>query len=350
MGLEIREIQSLGEFRGAEGNWNRILPTSGEDDIFTRMDWLTAWWEVFGSKREMVLLEILEGKKVVGFAPLMISLVGRIPPWRKLEFIASGPSDRSAVLAENGREDVHRAVWEYVASLGGWDEIEVREMRRGSPTATNAMSAFPNARRAEEVSPFIPMAGSYEKYLESLPRKNRRGLMRCWKRIIEKHDIAYMATRGQKEVRDMFRSFVHLSRARWGQLGKENVLDIPGMSEFVEKSLSALSEKGYVVFHSLEEQDRPIAMILSFEYGRRQMCYLSGFDPEFSVFSPGSLLLSKVLETSHARGLTEVDMLRGGEAYKYRFGAVDRFQIHLSVSRQGGIKSAFRSIREKSRR
>jgi CelD/BcsL family acetyltransferase involved in cellulose biosynthesis len=63
----------------------------------------------------------------------------------------------------------------------------------------------------------------------------------------------------------------------------------------------------------------------------RAYAYLSGLDPAWARFSPGSVLLLQLVEDAVAEGLLELDLLRGREPYKYRLGAEDRFNWRLSL-------------------
>jgi CelD/BcsL family acetyltransferase involved in cellulose biosynthesis len=118
----------------------------------------------------------------------------------------------------------------------------------------------------------------------------------------------------------------------------------------MELAVTSLAREGIPTLHYLKEGGRTIAVGLGFEYLNRYLCYLSGFDPEFSRYSPGSLLDLKLLEICHRNGLKEIDFLRGAEAYKYRFGAVDRKLIHFSTSRAESRKGILGKIAGRPRK
>ena len=61
--------------------------------------------------------------------------------------------------------------------------------------------------------------------------------------------------------------------------------------------------------------------------------YLSGFDPGFAFESPGTILLAHMIEEAAREGRSEVHFLRGGEAYKYAWGGVDRMNAGRSFVR-----------------
>jgi CelD/BcsL family acetyltransferase involved in cellulose biosynthesis len=119
------------------------------------------------------------------------------------------------------------------------------------------------------------------------------------------------------------------------------------MVKFVGRVVTGLAREGIPTLHYLKEGDRIIAIGLGFEYLRRYLCFLSGFDPEFSTYSPGSLLLGKVLEMCYQKGIKEVDLLRGAEAYKYRFNALDRKLVCFRMTRDGVKKSIIEATKER---
>jgi CelD/BcsL family acetyltransferase involved in cellulose biosynthesis len=65
----------------------------------------------------------------------------------------------------------------------------------------------------------------------------------------------------------------------------------------------------------------------------RVHAYLSGFDPQWSRFSPGAVLLGYSIRQAIEEGAIEFDFLRRPEPFKYAWGAHDRFNRELVLSR-----------------
>ncbi len=105
MSLDIEEIRTFSKLRSIQTEWNNILRGSGEDEIFLTQPWLMSWWRTYGEGRGMMVLTVEEDGELIGYAPLMITSRGTVLPWRKVEFIGSGPSDRSGIVAKNGGPD-----------------------------------------------------------------------------------------------------------------------------------------------------------------------------------------------------------------------------------------------------
>jgi CelD/BcsL family acetyltransferase involved in cellulose biosynthesis len=66
-----------------------------------------------------------------------------------------------------------------------------------------------------------------------------------------------------------------------------------------------------------------LAVLYGFVEKDTLYCYLQGLDPAAAHRSPGTVLVGMVLEDAAREGLGAVDFLRGREAYKYAWGAVD---------------------------
>jgi CelD/BcsL family acetyltransferase involved in cellulose biosynthesis len=76
--------------------------------------------------------------------------------------------------------------------------------------------------------------------------------------------------------------------------------------------------------YALRLEGRTAAVFHGFAARDRTSYYLSGFDPAFERFSPGTLVVGHAIEEAAREGAAEFDFLRGGEPYKYRWGARDR--------------------------
>jgi len=63
----------------------------------------------------------------------------------------------------------------------------------------------------------------------------------------------------------------------------------------------------------------------------RLWVYNTGWNPEFGKVSPGWVLLVKMIQWAIENGLEEVDLMRGDEEYKYRFGAQDREVVQVLI-------------------
>ena len=85
-----------------------------------------------------------------------------------------------------------------------------------------------------------------------------------------------------------------------------------------------LLEAGLLRLQVLRLGDAIAAAVLALLGPGRILFYLSGYDAARAYESPGTLLVGAMLEEAVREGRREAHFLRGGEAYKYAWGAVDR--------------------------
>jgi CelD/BcsL family acetyltransferase involved in cellulose biosynthesis len=103
------------------------------------------------------------------------------------------------------------------------------------------------------------------------------------------------------------------------------------MRQFVERIATTFDGAGWLRLEFLEISGHGVAATLSFCRDGAVLFYNSGRDPDVDGNGVGlGLLAFGVLGAMH-EGLRYFDFLRGGEAYKYRFGARDREVVELCV-------------------
>jgi CelD/BcsL family acetyltransferase involved in cellulose biosynthesis len=122
---------------------------------------------------------------------------------------------------------------------------------------------------------------------------------------------------------EMFDALARLHRARWMTHGEPGMLPAH-LEDFHREAARRLLANGNLRMHGLLFGERLGAVFYGYHAGGKTIYYLSGFDPELERFSPGNLVVAQAIqyaiEHDHARAF---DFLRGAEAYKYAWGAVD---------------------------
>ena len=89
------------------------------------------------------------------------------------------------------------------------------------------------------------------------------------------------------------------------------------------KALAGLCERGIARLFALTIGSELAGVYYGFLHRHRAYAYLGGFDPRFAYFSPGAILIGHAIEDALRNGACEFHFLRGREAYKYAWGAVD---------------------------
>jgi hypothetical protein len=85
-----------------------------------------------------------------------------------------------------------------------------------------------------------------------------------------------------------------------------------------------LRERGVLLVSSLFAGDKLLAAHFGSSSDRRLGWWVPAYDPAYSKYSPGRLLLEELMKASQARGDLEFDFLIGDEAYKFHFATHNR--------------------------
>jgi CelD/BcsL family acetyltransferase involved in cellulose biosynthesis len=115
---------------------------------------------------------------------------------------------------------------------------------------------------------------------------------------------------------DFAEDFFSLHAARWHARGEPGVLAAPSLRTFHREALHALFCAGLVRLHALRHEGCVIAAQYVLQHRTCAWSYLSGFDPQWSALSPGTLLMAHSIERAIEEGGRTFDLLRGEEPYK----------------------------------
>jgi CelD/BcsL family acetyltransferase involved in cellulose biosynthesis len=128
------------------------------------------------------------------------------------------------------------------------------------------------------------------------------------------------------------------------------VLALPRRRRFHRALCQKLLAQDRLRLFTLTCDGRAACVLLNYFCDGRYYFFIGGFDPAMMRWSVGTCLFAHVFQTAIEEGAHEFDFLKGAEAYKYRFGAVDRAYVnlsHFSPSLQGRYLQARSSLQER---
>jgi CelD/BcsL family acetyltransferase involved in cellulose biosynthesis len=214
--------------------------------------------------------------------------------------------------------------------------LDLKGIRAGS----RLIEALPGRVRREPmaVAPFTPLPDSPEAYRASLSPQFRKNLRGSAKRLAAE-GVTHQAIRGRAVLQrlDILRE---LHQSQWGS--RSNFL--PVFDRFAAGFAGGCAADEVVV-HELGNDDLVVATVTAFEVAGRMSLYQSARLTDRRWRDATTVLLAAIIDDACARGFSEVDFLRGDEAYKRRFTADHREVLRLvagkgAVGRLGGVTSA----------
>jgi CelD/BcsL family acetyltransferase involved in cellulose biosynthesis len=366
--VERRSIDDI-----PQATWDALAGRNPWSTPFSGWAFQRAWWDAYRSNAHeetlvLVPTDVSLGADPVAIVPLMhrhevepndgplhtkmrhgapSELTPVAPTATAVFFGASYHADYATILAAPADlEAVSDAIATYLAEPSGrrpWDVVDLRRLRCGDGAADALAAAFGAREMAEgwtlnvereDVSPVVtlPMGADMESYLATLGKKDRHEIRRKVRRAEAVGEI--MLDESTDPLGDVD-GFIDLHQKKWGADGL--FPDTPGGAQsrvLIGRLFELYGPDGPLRLTFLTVGGRRIAAGIHFETRDEYLYYNAGVDPDAFDLSPGVLLVYSLTKRALASGVRRLDFLRGNEAYKYAWGAVDEPIQRLLVRRK----------------
>jgi len=329
-------------FRGLESVWNPLLTRSGVRNIFLTFEWLSTWWKHFGHRHRLSIAVVRRGGEIVALFPLMITIR---EGFRQLGMISQKTSPYKDFIIDEG-QDHERIIGNVLGALvdfGGWDllllngfsedSVNFRAFQEASPRFSGSRTIW----RKTEVSLSIPLEGTYDKYWEGLSKNFRKNISRLRKRLPKESKFFwYEDDLDEDKLACLIDKIIDINAFRWVEVkGQYSAFGDPLTRIFYKDLASCFFRKGWLRLPAMIINGEIAAIDLCFKYENKYIGVITGYEPRFSNYSPGNLLIVHTIEKSYKEGLTEYDLLTGDEPYKYQFNPKERRIFTVGFFPQG---------------
>jgi CelD/BcsL family acetyltransferase involved in cellulose biosynthesis len=334
--LIIREVNEYDQLMELQEQWNDVLGKSEDNEVFLTWEWLSTWWRHYGKERELMILLAEDGEKIVAIAPLMRSRY-TLPLFglglRKIEFLGAEQTDyRNFILTEKKAESI-RLFLKYLNKLN-WDCLEFKNIPETAESiSTLRLILGKTQMQNEKVSNtcfYTPLCVSWDAFLKGKSGGMKRSLRRRMKRLEEEYNVAFRRQDDINSVQQGIEIFVHLHQKRWNSKGFQGSFGTdPGFRDFLLDVSKRFAERKWLNLSLLTADDEPVSAALSFEYNNTLYYYHTGYDPAYSKFGVGNLLIMHLIEESIQKGMAKFDFLAGAESYKRSWTPLNRNNLEV---------------------
>ncbi len=331
--FRVEIIRNIEELNAMEEIWSDLLDKCPDKNPFFTFNWICAWWEFFGMGRQLFVMVIYSRGEVCGIVPLMISrevLLGIT--LRKLQFIGVKKSDyMGAIFVEDYELCWRLAIETIYENRSLWDVVELARMREESDAFT-ALSQVLSSREQDikyffkhdnncKGCPTIIMHGDWKQYCDENLSTKTLSKMRAYIRRIEKkadEKISFVEIVDKDKIREAFKEVSDLECRSWKGEEQKGIFKGERNREFLSRVCSVFAEAGVFSIYMLRLDNTLVAYAIGFNYGQKYYFYNTAYDPLWRMYSPGSILLMKIIEECFDKKNTEFDMLQGEDEYKLK--------------------------------
>jgi CelD/BcsL family acetyltransferase involved in cellulose biosynthesis len=327
--MHIERIDTEKEMEALVPDWIGLWQRVPGATPFQSPHWLLPWWRQFGTGMPRIFTARAE-QRLIGVLPLYEL---HEPGCVKLLPIGISVSDYIDALADPAYPDVTDVLIAASCDIPGWQECHLPDLPPDSALSRAAApSGLAETRQSGPCCPVLALPSDPADLATVVPRKTLRDVRQAHARsetvgsvVLDTADLDTI----DLALDDLFR----LHEERWRERGEAGVLADPAVRAFHRDAARAFCEAGVLRLYRLRIGDTVAGVYYGFQHRGNAYAYLGGFDPEMTRLSPGAQLLDHAIRAAITEGAREFHFLRGGESYKYAWGAIDRLNTSRTFRR-----------------
>ena len=334
--LRVEILDQVASLEALVEPWTELWSCARFATPFQHPAWILAFYREL-AVREPRILAAWQGPQLAMLAPFYLWRTTAADDPGALILAGNGVSDYLDALVRPGAEPCAvEAIRFFMAqSRSGWGAADFRDL---DPQASLCLLPWPGATSdatlREEGCPRLAFPSQHvEDALALASRKIRRDLERTERRLAGEGRLEIFVSSHDTLAAD-YEQLVSLHTARWQAAGGSGIFSTDHHRRFFQAAFAGLARAGILRLFVVRLNGEPIAATCGFLHRRHYCHFIAGYDPRWSPLSLGSYVVYVALQAAVSEGAGCFDFLRGKEAYKYRWGAIDyqTYRRRLQVS------------------
>lgn len=318
--LRVEEITALDRLEALAAAWDDLWARAPAATPFASPAWLLPWCRHL-SRAAPWAIACWRGRSLAALSPTFVYRAGAR---RVLALLGGAVSDYQDVLAEDAGA-LEALLGHLATRRGRFDVVELEALPPWSPLlAAVPPPAFASEVGEQDVCPVVPLPPRLEELRTRVSGRFLSELGRQRRRLAREAGPVEIVEAGAATLDGILADLFRLHAERWRSRGGPGVLADARLERFHAEAAHALLARGLLRTYALRAGGQAVGVLHGFAARGRTYAYLQGIAPAVARHSPGSLLVAHVIQAAIAEGHHEVDLLRGREPYKYRWGAEDR--------------------------
>ncbi|MGH9482381.1 MAG: GNAT family N-acetyltransferase [Terriglobales bacterium] len=331
-----------------ERDWKRLQYAARPANPFLSWEWQSAWAALDPrGARPLVLAETFPDGSLAGLLALQRR---RRHGLAQLELLGQGAGgdELDCLLHPAAPPELAPRLLALALARPGWSLLRLESVRAAGALAA-ALAPAGAAAEPGEWLPYLSLPSSFEALLAAHSpnfRSEVRRRRRAFARLAP--DSVVECAETPAAVGTALTHLFRLHNLRRAHLRGRGLFSSSVLRDFHRRAALQLAAAGAARIYLLRTPAAVIAALYGFAAGAspaaRFHYFQSGFDPAWTAASPGTVLLSAVIEDCIARGLAAFEFLRGEEPYKHRWTTLRRRSQSWNLAR-GPLGRAFLELR-----
>ena len=338
-GHEARILRSVTDLQKLAPDWRRLLDAQTYPNPFLSLEYVLHWWKHFGLSRQLFVVAIYCGDRVVSIAPMMISpakVMYRVR--RRLEFIGDKSlTECPGVLYDPSDPYASTAIWHAIAQTSkSWDTVYLREQLDEfgleQMFATLKTSRFLTRRSATISSYVVQFDQSWERYLSQRSRSLRKGFNRKLRKLQKLGALELVCYEGDAINPKHLDIYVDVEKRGWKHAAKQGVASRPDYLAYFADLFEMNWQDLSVCISMLTLDQQAIAATFGISYGGNYSSLEITHDSSLDTYSPGFVLTGLELKSCHeSERYRQYDFLAGTPDNKKHWATGTREEFDIFV-------------------
>ncbi len=332
--LRISVLREIPEDPDLRRQWNALVCEVHRPQVFYTYEWARAVQLALGDTlHPLLVLAYDDAQKLAGVVALATTIGNRV------SFLCATTGDYCDFLARP--HDAAFFVDEVFQTLRqlGFRDFTLTNFPEDSPAFAAVLRAAGNSGFHSYARTAYLCAQVRLSTLETntagkvhLPRQKM--VRRFLKAMADDGPVSIVHEGAWRLVDDQLPFFFRTHVARFLYTGRISNLVRPERRKFLCDLAQLLSETGWLCLSQVRSGARTISWNYGFRFQRNWFWYQPTFDSALEHYSPGFVLLSKLIEEAAGDpAIDAVDMGLGAEGYKDRFSNATRRTMYVTVHR-----------------
>jgi len=347
-------IEDARIFSDRESEWAHLLEQAPDANSYLSPNWPGAGgggfglpWRSSGGRSQPHVLTVRRGRQLVGLMPLISVTIGRGRlAFRMLVGAGQENADYGGALVAAGDGEAMEMLLDHLESeLGRMRTVvNLTRLREDSWLLAALRRRFSTARYSlrcdfGEDYPFLDLASTPDpaQLVRRLLKKN--DVLRRARRLGEHGAVEFRYHRPGHTGEDL-RTFLELHDQRWEGRTATGVFASARGRQFLEDVAASLEAEGWLRLSFVTLDGKAIVGRFGTEFDGRYHGMKSGWDPSYSSYGPGHMVVGRILEEAVHRSLVEFDFMRGAGEHKQAWASDTRRIGYWTLGRSDRL-SAF---------
>jgi CelD/BcsL family acetyltransferase involved in cellulose biosynthesis len=298
--------------------WRELLAATAGDYSLSP-EWMHAAASAFGLSSTLRILAAFDGGDVVGIIPFRRSQTRMFGlPLRALDLGGGMLVTYHHEVVARGR---HEEILRELLRRDPWHVLRAGSLTMGGPTeaavtSIAAADGYDLHTFDDEVSPYLVIDRSWEKYLVSKSSNFRYNLKRKEKNLLKAGRVEHRWLTAPGDVEELGRRMLEIEAQSWKVAAGIAVSSREVEQRYYRELLPVLAARGALLANVLYLDGEPIAYTLCSVWNGRVTQMKTTFKEAHGKLSPGAVTIQYAVQRAFDAGAREFDFLGDAQAHK----------------------------------